>query len=180
MVVGVTDSAMSAVEAAELVVALGDAGVRVWVIGGWGIDSLVGSQTRDHHDLDLLVQVEDLPTLDQWLRRNEFARMYVWGENEPVCMAGASFDTAFVEGHADGRELDVHGVKVDAHGCPQLATKDPWNLPSNAFSGVGSLDGRRIPCVTRTAQVLMHRGYELPQKHRADLALLERMSNDDG
>lgn len=26
----------------------------VWVGGGWGIDALVGVQTRDHRDLDLM------------------------------------------------------------------------------------------------------------------------------
>jgi lincosamide nucleotidyltransferase A/C/D/E len=27
--------------------------IDVWVDGGWGIDALVGSQTRPHGDLDL-------------------------------------------------------------------------------------------------------------------------------
>jgi lincosamide nucleotidyltransferase A/C/D/E len=26
---------------------------RVWAAGGWGVDALVGHQTRDHRDLDL-------------------------------------------------------------------------------------------------------------------------------
>lgn len=30
-------------------------GVAVWVCGGWGIDALVGTQTRPHADLDLVV-----------------------------------------------------------------------------------------------------------------------------
>jgi hypothetical protein len=29
------------------------ANVEVWVGGGWGIDALVGAQTRDQRDLDL-------------------------------------------------------------------------------------------------------------------------------
>jgi hypothetical protein len=35
-----------------------DAGVAVNVSGGWGIDAIVGRQTRDHRDLDLLVREE--------------------------------------------------------------------------------------------------------------------------
>ena len=28
----------------------------VWLMGGWGIDALLGRQTRRHHDLDVLVE----------------------------------------------------------------------------------------------------------------------------
>jgi hypothetical protein len=35
-------------------------GIRSWVIGGWGIDALVGRQTREHHDLDLFLLDDDL------------------------------------------------------------------------------------------------------------------------
>lgn len=34
---------------------LSDADVETWVSGGWGVDALVGRQTRTHRDLDLLV-----------------------------------------------------------------------------------------------------------------------------
>lgn len=30
----------------------------VWVGGGWGIDALIGEQTRDHRDLDLMHRQE--------------------------------------------------------------------------------------------------------------------------
>ena len=31
------------------------ADVRAWVEGGWGVDALMGRQTRDHDDVDLAV-----------------------------------------------------------------------------------------------------------------------------
>jgi hypothetical protein len=34
---------------------LSELGVRWWVAGGWAIDLLIGRQTREHHDLDVLV-----------------------------------------------------------------------------------------------------------------------------
>ena len=40
--------------------ALDDAGVRYWVAGGWGVAVLAGRQTRNHRDLDLAVDAEDL------------------------------------------------------------------------------------------------------------------------
>jgi lincosamide nucleotidyltransferase A/C/D/E len=32
---------------------LAEAGCAVWVAGGWGVDALIGRQTRLHRDLDL-------------------------------------------------------------------------------------------------------------------------------
>src|SRR5207237_7001400 len=36
------------------------AGIDVWVEGGWGVDALLGEQTRPHDDLDLGVRMEDV------------------------------------------------------------------------------------------------------------------------
>ena len=41
--------------AVYLLDALEGEGIEVWVAGGWGIDALVGRQTRQHRDLDLLL-----------------------------------------------------------------------------------------------------------------------------
>ena len=37
------------------------AGVVVWLDGGWGVDALVGRQSRPHHDLDLVIARDDCP-----------------------------------------------------------------------------------------------------------------------
>ncbi|MDQ0908982.1 hypothetical protein QFZ22_004967 [Streptomyces canus] len=39
------------------------AGTEVWIGGGWGIDALVGRQTRDHRDLDLMHRQEQEPAV---------------------------------------------------------------------------------------------------------------------
>jgi len=31
-------------------------GITIWVGGGWGVDALVGSQTRPHGDIDIYIQ----------------------------------------------------------------------------------------------------------------------------
>lgn len=38
--------------------ALDGVGCRAWVSGGWGVDALVGRQTRVHRDLDLAVDAD--------------------------------------------------------------------------------------------------------------------------
>jgi lincosamide nucleotidyltransferase A/C/D/E len=42
-------------------------GVSVWLDGGWGVDALVGAQTRRHDDLDMALDVDDLPRARQAL-----------------------------------------------------------------------------------------------------------------
>jgi lincosamide nucleotidyltransferase A/C/D/E len=33
----------------------GKNGVDVWIAGGWGVDALIGQQTRPHNDFDIFV-----------------------------------------------------------------------------------------------------------------------------
>jgi lincosamide nucleotidyltransferase A/C/D/E len=35
--------------------------IEVWIDGGWGVDALVGRQTRPHEDLDLVVALDHAP-----------------------------------------------------------------------------------------------------------------------
>ena len=44
---------MTATEAPAVLDILERAGIEVWVDGGWGIDALLGLETRAHRDLDL-------------------------------------------------------------------------------------------------------------------------------
>src|SRR4029453_430152 len=37
--------------------------IDVCLDGGWGIDALLGEQTREHRDLDIIICVEELPRL---------------------------------------------------------------------------------------------------------------------
>lgn len=46
---------MPATRVLEIISALEAADLCCWVDGGWGIDALVGEQTRPHKDLDLVV-----------------------------------------------------------------------------------------------------------------------------
>jgi lincosamide nucleotidyltransferase A/C/D/E len=50
---------MTADDVLEVIDALEGAGVSVWIDGGWGIDALVGEQTRPHDDLDVVIRIED-------------------------------------------------------------------------------------------------------------------------
>jgi Aminoglycoside-2''-adenylyltransferase len=65
----------------ELYSGLRAEGVLVWVDGGWGIDALLGSQTRLHKDFDALVAFEDLPALTHFLGARGFTLKLIWENN---------------------------------------------------------------------------------------------------
>jgi lincosamide nucleotidyltransferase A/C/D/E len=46
-----TETALS--EVLDVLAALAALGRRFWLEGGWGVDALVGHQTRAHRDLDV-------------------------------------------------------------------------------------------------------------------------------
>ena len=60
--------------------ALDAGGIDYWVDGGWGIDALVGEQTRRHHELDLGVSRDDVARVEallpQFRRESEEASFY--------------------------------------------------------------------------------------------------------
>ncbi len=46
---------MQAQDVLEIVHRLEGAGVVVWLDGGWGVDALLGRQTRPHDDVDVII-----------------------------------------------------------------------------------------------------------------------------
>jgi lincosamide nucleotidyltransferase A/C/D/E len=150
-------------------------GVRCWVMGGWGVDALLGRATRMHKDLDLLVERVTLPAYANLIRRHGFVRKLEWSESQGIDIGGVTFDSAFVDAHEDGREIDVHVIEVGEDGTIAQLHIDPWPLPAGALDGEGTIAGKRVRCVSRSAQLAMHSTYDLPEKHRQDVRLLHAL-----
>ena len=66
---------MHAPDVIEVINALGSASVDVWVHGGWGIDALLGEQTRAHDDLDVIIRADGVKALIRVTRELGFAMM---------------------------------------------------------------------------------------------------------
>ncbi len=54
---------MSGDAVVELIQLFDQNGFEVIVDGGWGVDALLGKQTRSHTDLDIALQHKDVPKL---------------------------------------------------------------------------------------------------------------------
>lgn len=165
-------------------------GIQVWLDGGWGIDALLGWQTRPHKDFDAIVAFEDLPVLTRFLSGLGFELKLIWEENrwtpcpEPPALVGREHPaveaaTAFVLNDDLGRELDFHTVRFDEGGCGAPAWDSHLVFPPEAFAGVGTVGGRRVRCLSAEMQMRTHTGYALKQSDLHDLRLLhERFGVD--
>jgi lincosamide nucleotidyltransferase A/C/D/E len=149
----------------------------VWVIGGWGVDALIGRQTRPHHDLDLLVEVSDLERLRLCLVEMQFALKYTWDDevrwiHDDAWSSPLEQPTAFVCGHADGREVDVHVLRQARDGSIEALWNTPYAFNAEGLSATGVIEGHTVWCLSREMQLLAHTGYDLPPNHLRDVELL--------
>ena len=148
--------------------------IQVWLTGGWGIDALLREQTRPHKDLDLIMLVDDIVRMRDLLGRAGYALKELWSENSWVVDAfGTEIPTAFVLQDAEGREVDVHAMRLDdrGYGVPAWGDEAPV-FKREDLAGEGTIAGFAVRCLSPAMQVLCHAGYELPDEQSRDLELL--------
>jgi lincosamide nucleotidyltransferase A/C/D/E len=156
---------INAVDASRIVGQLEAAGLVVWLDGGWGVDALLGRQTRPHQDLDLVIAREDLAVAQQTLAAAGFS-------HDPTAVPGLPARLLLVD--ADGRQVDLHPVIFDRHGNGwQDLGADAWGAyPAEELTATGVIAGRPVRCKSPTLEVRHRLGYPLSPTDRHDLALL--------
>ncbi|WP_205215251.1 nucleotidyltransferase domain-containing protein [Amycolatopsis albispora] len=135
----------------------GEAGARVWIGGGWGIDALVGRQTRPHADLDLIHD-----------RDGEPAALAEEGFTEALDLRPVRF---VLNGPA---ELDMHPVRFAADGSAAQAADNnggTFTYPADCFV-TGRIDGIEVPCLSVEQQLRFHKGYQPRERDLHDMAQL--------
>jgi len=142
---------MEAAEAVELLAALEGAGIPYWLAGGWGIDALLGQETRPHKDIDLLVDSSALPTVEHVLSERGFRR------------ADESEWPAFLILRDDaGRQVDLYLVEFDQQGeCWQRFSARRWDhFSRQELSGSGRIHDHLVRCLSAEGQFRQFLGYE--------------------
>ncbi|WP_435975356.1 nucleotidyltransferase domain-containing protein [Streptomyces sp. Qhu_M48] len=137
----------------------------VWIGGGWGIDALVGEQTRDHRDLDLMHRQDQETAVLEALHEAGFVETLNW---RPI---------RFVLTAPDGREIDLHPLIVADDGSAVQASpapERPFIYPSSCFV-TGTIHGTSVPCLSAEQQVSFHQGYEPSERDLHDMAHLRRV-----
>jgi lincosamide nucleotidyltransferase A/C/D/E len=144
--------------------ALSAVGCRFWLEGGWGVDALVGHQTRPHRDLDVDLDARCEEAALAVLTTMGYAVETDWRPNR-------------VELRAAGRgRVDLHPLLIDDDGTARQAALDGgFHVFPPSFFVTGSLAGLPVPCVSVAAQRLFRTGYELRDVDLHDLAVLDEL-----
>ncbi|MEU7783262.1 aminoglycoside adenylyltransferase [Amycolatopsis sp. NPDC049159] len=138
----------------------------VWLAGGWGIDALLGRQTREHRDLDLLHRLDEEEAV--------VAALAASGYRETLDLRPVRFVLS-----GGGTELDLHPLVFAGDGSATQEADDEgavFRYPADCFV-TGHVDGVEVPCVSVAQQIFFHQGYE-PRPH--DLADMRHLRETFG
>ncbi len=151
-------------EVTEILADLREAGCRAWVAGGWGVDALVGGQTRPHRDLDLAMDGGDVPSAIVALEQRGYRVETDW---RPVRVDLACVGVGWVDVHPVVFDQDGHGRQAGSEGAC-------FDYPPTAFD-TGSLGATQVACLSRQQQLTFHTGYEPRPVDLHDLELLNAL-----
>ena len=136
-----------------------------WIGGGWGVDALVGHQTRPHIDVDICFPAE-----------NE------QGVVDALIEAGLSIEqdwrpVRLLMTHPDKYGVDLHPLHFDDNGdASQLGLNDEvYRYPAGELTA-GQIGGRTVPCLSARLLLKFRTGYELSKKDDHDIALLRQIA----
>jgi lincosamide nucleotidyltransferase A/C/D/E len=144
------------------------ADVVAWLDGGWAVDALAGRQTREHSDVDLVVDEEALGLVRSLLHGDGYVLLR---DDLPAAVA--------YRHPATGDEVDLHPVRLTRDGGGDQHYGDgrpPWHYGAPV---TGFVDGVAVPCCDLATQLRSHVGYDPRPVDRADMAVLrERFGCD--
>jgi lincosamide nucleotidyltransferase A/C/D/E len=144
----------------ELYTTLERLDIPIWIDGGWGVDALLGEQTRPHEDLDIVIQQKDVPRLRRLLEARGFKDI-------------PRDDTSawnFVLGDGRGNLVDVHVIVFDVAGDGIYGRPEGGVMyPAASLRGVGQINGLSVRCISAEYVVKFHTGYQLRERDYKDV-----------
>lgn len=139
----------------EIVQLFNQHGIEFYVDGGWGVDALLGEQTRPHTDLDIAIQHQDSMQVRTLLE----ARGYSEVDRDD------SSDFNFVLSDHQGHQIDIHTYTFDTAGNHIYGVA----YPLESLSGKGSLDGHSVKCISPDWVVKFHTAYQFDEDDYRDV-----------
>lgn len=135
--------------------------IDVIVDGGWGVDALLGHQTRAHLDLDIAIPADQRRSLRELLLRAGFSQIWtadLWEHN-------------FVLEDDRRRRIDVHSFELDDDGRNVGGVE----YQGSHLRGTGRIGERGVRCIPVDVLIGFHLGYAQDIEDYHDvLALCER------
>ncbi len=164
------ESVMPSSDLIELYSSLYSSGIQIWIDGGWGVDALLGKQTRSHKDLDIVIQEKVLPEFRKFLESQGY---------RDIKLDGAK-PWNFVLGDDKGHEIDVHVVVLDDKGNGIYGPAENGQMyPAESLTGTGTIEDQPVKCISPEWMIRFHSGYELKEKDFKDVSALCEKFNID-
>ena len=149
---------MTAADLLELLILFEQNDIEVILDGGWGVDALLGEQTRPHEDLDIAMPHRYVP----------LARALLEAKGYVDVPRTDTRDCNFVLGDGQGHLVDFHTYTFDESG--NLVFGLPY--PPDSLTGIGSLLGHPVQCITPQWLVQFHTGYTFDDNDYRDVKAL--------
>jgi lincosamide nucleotidyltransferase A/C/D/E len=156
---------MTLEDVVEVLTALDAGGIEYWVDGGWGIDALLGRQTREHRDLDLGVGLDDVLRIETLLPQ----------------FRHESGESGLLLKDERGRVVDLLLVERSESGelWRQLAGGRRLRYEERETRASGFIGGRRVRCASVALQLEHHDHPDATDQDRLDIEALERELRDN-
>lgn len=153
---------ISSPDVLSVLVELESARLFVSVDGGWGVDALLGYQSRPHDDLDLVIDVAEVESVCDVLQPLGY---------EPAL---DEMPTRFVLVAEGDRRIDVHPMYFDDTGFAhqRLPGGRLFTCRISALCSSGQIDGTTVPCLSPELQLAAHTGYDPDDADRHDVGRL--------
>ena len=144
---------------------LENANIKYWIDGGWGVDILAGKQTRNHRDIDVDFDAQHTEELLKILLKYGYEVDTDW---KPVRIELYSEKYGY---------LDIHPFILNEDGTSKQADLEGgfYEFEKDFFSNA-IFEGKTIPCISLKGQKIFHSGYELRDKDKQDISVLEGIS----
>ncbi|NLZ25546.1 MAG: aminoglycoside nucleotidyltransferase [Clostridiales bacterium] len=145
-------------DALEIITVAEENGIEVYLDGGWGVDALLETQTREHEDIDIFIEKRHGETALRLLKSKDFFEVEkeytspdhsVWKDDK-------------------GRIIDLHLFEFSENGL----IFEGAIYPGDVFCGEGTIGGKAVKCIGAAYQVMFHLGYEHDEKDAHDVKLL--------
>ena len=143
-------------------------GLIIWLDGGWGVDALLGEETRLHDDLDIIIQEKDVLALSELLAIQGYIKL----QREDT----TDWNFILVNDHC--HEIDVHVIVFDNNGNGIYGPVEK-NIyyPVQSFKGKGYVNALFVRCLTPEYQIVSHTGYKIRDKDIKDVMALCKKFN---
>ena len=146
---------------AELLNAIEPLSITAWIGGGWGVDALIGHQTRPHNDIDVYIEKRHAGDFIGTLKSKGYAEV----------KTDYTTPSHTIWQDAANRIVDVHLIEFKEEE-PETLYFEGEAYPACVLNGNGTIGGVAVRCFTAEAQLLFHQGYEPGEKDRHDVLLL--------